>query len=106
MGDTLNADETVAYRFTGTIRDSDREYDHSKDNNGFLMGGLAWEPTEYTSASVIFDYLKRDDTPIAVVIHSTGSTTAATSLASLVSTITTLSVPALPVSSPMISTTG
>lgn len=63
VGDTLNADETVAYRFTGTIRDSDREYDHSKDNNGFLMGGLAWEPTAYTSASVIFDYLKRDDTP-------------------------------------------
>ena len=63
VGDTLNADETVAYRFTGTIRDSDREYDHSKDNNGFLMGGLAWEPTDYTSASVIFDYLKRDDTP-------------------------------------------
>ena len=63
VGDTLNADGTVAYRFTGTIRDSDREYDHSKDNNGFLMGGLAWEPTEYTSASVIFDYLKRDDTP-------------------------------------------
>ncbi|OJA06912.1 TonB-dependent siderophore receptor [Halomonas sp. QHL1] len=63
VGDTLNADETVAYRFTGTIRDSDREYDHSKDNNGFLMGGLTWEPTDYTSASVIFDYLKRDDTP-------------------------------------------
>lgn len=63
VGDTLNADGTVAYRFTGTIRDSDREYDHSKDNNGFLMGGLAWEPTRYTSASVIFDYLKRDDTP-------------------------------------------
>nr|WP_290693460.1 TonB-dependent siderophore receptor [Halomonas sp. UBA3074] len=63
VGDTLNADETVAYRFTGTIRDSDREYDHSKDNNGFLMGGLTWEPTDATSASVIFDYLKRDDTP-------------------------------------------
>ncbi|WP_234346849.1 TonB-dependent siderophore receptor [Halomonas sp. G11] len=63
VGDTLNADETVAYRLTGTIRDSDREYDHSKDNSGFLMGGLAWEPTDYTSASVIFDYLKRDDTP-------------------------------------------
>ncbi|MGP5562434.1 TonB-dependent siderophore receptor [Vreelandella alkaliphila] len=63
VGDTLNADETVAYRFTSTIRDSDREYDHSKDNNGFLMGSLTWEPTAYTSASVIFDYLKRDDTP-------------------------------------------
>ncbi|MGP9468008.1 MULTISPECIES: TonB-dependent siderophore receptor [unclassified Halomonas] len=63
VGDILNADGTLAYRFTGTIKDSDREYDHSKDNHGFLMGGLAWEPTEYTSASVIFDYLKRDDTP-------------------------------------------
>ncbi|MCO7247107.1 TonB-dependent siderophore receptor [Halomonas sp. Mc5H-6] len=63
VGDTLNADETVAYRLTGTLRDSDREYDHSKDDSGFLMGGLAWEPTDYTSASVIFDYLKRDDTP-------------------------------------------
>lgn len=63
VGDTLNDSETVAFRFTGKIQDSEREYDHSRDDNEFVMGGLAWEPTAYTSVSVILDYLNRDDTP-------------------------------------------
>ena len=27
------------------------------------MGGLTWEPTAYTSATLILDYLNRDSTP-------------------------------------------
>jgi len=63
FGDTLNADQTVAYRLTGKVRDSKLEYDHSRDDETFLMGGLAWAPTEDTKLSVVFDYLNRDGTP-------------------------------------------
>ncbi|MEH6500898.1 MAG: TonB-dependent siderophore receptor [Pseudoalteromonas distincta] len=63
VGDALNQEETLAYRFTGKIQDSDREYDHSRDDNSFVMGGLTWEPTAFTSATVILDHLKRDSTP-------------------------------------------
>ncbi|WP_417791249.1 TonB-dependent siderophore receptor [Stutzerimonas xanthomarina] len=63
VGDSLNEDQTLAYRFTGKIQNSDREYDHSEDDNKFLMGGLTWAPTAFTSATVILDYLKTTSTP-------------------------------------------
>ena len=45
------------------MQDSEREYDHSQDDNKFLMGGLTWAPTDFTSASVIVDYLKTQSSP-------------------------------------------
>lgn len=63
VGDSLNADQTVAYRFTGKLQDSDREYDHSRDDNGFVMGGLTWAPTAYTSGTLTLDHLKTKSTP-------------------------------------------
>ncbi len=63
VGDTLNADSTLAYRFTAKVKDADREYDYSRDDNEFIMGGLTWEPTAFTSATLILDYLNRDSTP-------------------------------------------
>ncbi|MEL7558828.1 TonB-dependent siderophore receptor [Stutzerimonas chloritidismutans] len=63
VGDSLNEDQTLAYRFTGKIQNSDREYDHSEDDNKFLMGGVTWAPTAFTSATVILDYLKTTSTP-------------------------------------------
>ncbi|UAW97190.1 TonB-dependent siderophore receptor [Halopseudomonas nanhaiensis] len=63
VGNALNADETLAYRLTGKVQDSEREYDHSQDDDEFVMGGLTWEPTAYTSATLIADYLNRDTTP-------------------------------------------
>ncbi|WP_097057764.1 TonB-dependent siderophore receptor [Alloalcanivorax xenomutans] len=63
VGDALDADQTLAYRFTGKFKDGEREYDHSKDDNQFFMGSLTWEPTAYTSATLILDYLERDSTP-------------------------------------------
>jgi len=63
VGDSLNADQTVAYRFTGKLQDSDREYDHSRDDNGFVMGGLTWAPTAYTSGTLTVDHLKTKSTP-------------------------------------------
>jgi iron complex outermembrane receptor protein len=63
VGDTLNEDQTLAYRFTGKFQDSEREYDYSKDDNEFFMGGITWEPTDFTSATLLLDYLNRDSTP-------------------------------------------
>lgn len=63
VGDVLNADKTLAYRFTGKFQDSDREYDHSQDDNQLLMGGLTWAPTAYTSATLVVDHLKTKSTP-------------------------------------------
>jgi len=63
VGDALNGSDTLAYRFTGKMQDGEREYDHSQDNNGFVMGGLTWEPTAFTSATLIVDHLRRDSTP-------------------------------------------
>jgi len=63
VGDALNEEKTVAGRFTAKMQDSDREYDHSRDDDKFLMGGLTWSPTDFTSASVIVDYLKTQSSP-------------------------------------------
>jgi len=63
VGDTINESETVAVRFTGKIKDSDLEYDYSRDDSQFFMGGVTWDPTDFTSATLIVDYLGRDSTP-------------------------------------------
>ncbi|RBP83179.1 TonB-dependent siderophore receptor [Marinomonas rhizomae] len=63
VGDTLNEDETLAYRLTGKVKDSDREYDYSKDDSQFIMGGLSWEPNDDTRANLVIDYLKTDSSP-------------------------------------------
>lgn len=63
VGDTLNADQTLAYRLTAKVQDGEREYDHSQNDSRFLMGGLTWQPSDATKISVIADYLKRDNTP-------------------------------------------
>jgi len=63
VGDAVNGSDTLAFRLTGKLQDSEREYDHSQDDNGFVMGGLTWEPTSFTSATLIVDHLRQDNTP-------------------------------------------
>ena len=63
VGDVLNDDKTVAGRFTAKVQDSDREYDHSQDDSKLVMGGLTWAPTDYTSATLVLDYLKTESSP-------------------------------------------
>ena len=58
-----NEEQTLAYRFTGKFQESDREYKHSQDDNNFLMGGLTWAPTAFTSATLVVDHLRQDNTP-------------------------------------------
>ncbi|RWU22903.1 TonB-dependent siderophore receptor [Pseudomonas alkylphenolica] len=63
VGDALNEEKTVAGRFTAKGQNSDREYDHSQDDNQLFMGGLTWAPTDYTSATMVLDYLKTESSP-------------------------------------------
>ncbi|WP_295045738.1 TonB-dependent siderophore receptor [uncultured Paracoccus sp.] len=62
-GDVLNADGTLAYRLTAKVQDGERDYDHSRNDARFLMGGLSWKPGAATTLSVVADYLKRENTP-------------------------------------------
>ncbi|MCL6652722.1 ligand-gated channel [Agrobacterium rubi] len=63
FGDNITQDDTLSYRFTGKFQDADAEYDHSKDNEKFVMGGLTWRPTDVTSLSFVFDHLNKDGVP-------------------------------------------
>ena len=63
FGDNLTEDDTLSYRFTGKLRDADAEYDHSRDDEKFFMGGLTWRPTDATSLTIVYDHLNRDGVP-------------------------------------------
>ncbi|WP_456297033.1 TonB-dependent siderophore receptor [Vibrio sp. AK197] len=62
FGDTLNQDETFAYRLTAKVQDSDLEYDHSKNDAHMILAGLTWQPSLDTTATLLVDYLNRDGT--------------------------------------------
>lgn len=63
FGDVLDKEGTLAYRLVGRIQDADLEYANSRDNGQFLLGSVAWAPTNYTKLTFSVDYLKRDGTP-------------------------------------------
>ncbi|MCQ4260730.1 TonB-dependent siderophore receptor [Stutzerimonas stutzeri] len=63
VGDALNESKTLAGRFTAKKQDSEREYDHSQDDNQLVMGGLTWAPTDFTSATIVLDHLKTESSP-------------------------------------------
>lgn len=63
VGDVIDSEGTLAYRLTGKVADGERDYDHSRNNSQFLMGGLSWQPGSATKISVVADYLKRNNTP-------------------------------------------
>ncbi|MCF6370293.1 TonB-dependent siderophore receptor [Rhizobium halophilum] len=63
FGDNITEDDTLSYRLTGKFQRSDAEYDYSRDDENFIMGGLTWRPTDMTSLSFVFDHLDRDGTP-------------------------------------------
>lgn len=63
FGDNITQDDTLSYRITGKFKKSDAEYDYSRDDEKFIMGGLTWRPSGDTSISVVFDHLDRDGVP-------------------------------------------
>lgn len=60
FGDNLTADGTLSYRLTGKLRDTDAEYDYSRDDEKFLMASLTWRPSDATELTFVFDHLKKD----------------------------------------------
>ena len=63
IGDTLNDSQTLAYRFVGKVQDGGLEYASSRDDETFLLGSVAWAPTDATKLTFTLDYLDRDGTP-------------------------------------------
>lgn len=63
FGDNITEDDTLSFRLTGKFRDADAEYDYSRDDEKFIMGGLIWRPSVDTNVTVVFDHLNRDGVP-------------------------------------------
>ncbi|WP_370318156.1 TonB-dependent siderophore receptor [Salipiger sp. IMCC34102] len=63
LGDTFGEAGRLAYRLTAKVQDSDRDYASSRDDNALFMGGVTWQPTDFTELTVVVDHLNRDDTP-------------------------------------------
>ncbi|TCT32662.1 TonB-dependent siderophore receptor [Martelella mediterranea] len=63
FGDNLTEDDTLSYRLTGKFRNADAEYDYSRDDETFVMGGFTWRPSDATRMTLIYDYLDTKGTP-------------------------------------------
>ncbi|AYC99517.1 TonB-dependent siderophore receptor [Neorhizobium sp. NCHU2750] len=63
FGDNITKDDTLSYRLTTKMQNADAEYDYSRDNEKFIMGGLTWRPTDVTSLSFVFDHLSKEGVP-------------------------------------------
>ncbi|CAM3983858.1 TonB-dependent siderophore receptor [Bordetella tumulicola] len=46
------------YRLTGTLRDSDTQYQHVDDNRGFIAPSFTWRPSSDTSLNLTAQYQK------------------------------------------------
>lgn len=63
FGDNITSDDTLSYRLTGKLRNADAEYDYSRDDEKFFMGGVTWRPSGDTSLTVVYDHLNGDGVP-------------------------------------------
>ncbi len=63
FGDNITVDETLSYRLTGKVRVGEGEYDYSRDETQFVMGGLTWRPTDATTLTVVYDHLSKEGVP-------------------------------------------
>ncbi|MCM5551993.1 TonB-dependent siderophore receptor [Pleomorphomonas sp. NRK KF1] len=63
VGDNITDDDTLSFRLTGKLQNAEKEYDYSRDDETFVMGGLTWRPSNDTSLTVVYDYLDKDGVP-------------------------------------------
>lgn len=57
----LDEAQTLAYRLTGLVRDSDGRIDHGYDERRFIAPALTWQPSEDTQLT-LFGHFQKDDT--------------------------------------------
>lgn len=57
FSDSITEDETLKYRLTGVVRDSDTELKGFKDDRTYIAPSLAWRPTEDTKFTVLTEYM-------------------------------------------------
>lgn len=62
-GENLTDDGTLSVRLTGKLQRAEKEYDYSKDDENFIMGGLTFRPSSETSLTIVYDYLDKDGVP-------------------------------------------
>ncbi|MFE3836232.1 TonB-dependent siderophore receptor [Pseudogemmobacter sonorensis] len=63
FGNEIPGASNLAFRITGKVKDSELEYANSQDDSTFLMAGVTWRPSDFTSLSLILDHLDRSGTP-------------------------------------------
>ncbi|MBS9721245.1 TonB-dependent siderophore receptor [Tianweitania sp. BSSL-BM11] len=63
FGDNITEDDTLSYRLTGKLKDADLEYEHSRNDDKFIQGGLTWRPDGATNFTVVFDHLHKNGVP-------------------------------------------
>jgi iron complex outermembrane receptor protein len=63
FGDNITVDDTLSYRLTGKFQDANAEYDYSRNDEKFIMGGLTWRPSDATNLTVVFDHLYKKGVP-------------------------------------------
>lgn len=63
IGDNLTVDNTLSYRLTGKFQVGKGEYDHSPNDESFVMGGLTWRPSNATELTLVYDHLYRKTAP-------------------------------------------
>ncbi|MFW5845458.1 MAG: TonB-dependent siderophore receptor [Planctomycetota bacterium] len=59
----IDAQERVAYRLTGLLRDSQTQVDHVQDDRIYLAPAVSWRPTEATELTLLAHYQDDDTTP-------------------------------------------
>ena len=71
LGDRFEGSD-FSWRVTGKMKDGEAETEFSNDDESFFMAGLAWQPSDATKVSLVFDNLTRDGYPNSSGYPATG----------------------------------
>ncbi|WP_299378288.1 TonB-dependent siderophore receptor [uncultured Kiloniella sp.] len=57
FSDAIDDDETIKYRLTGVVRDSETDLPGYNDNRTYIAPVIEWKPTEDTKLTVLTEYM-------------------------------------------------